>query len=182
MFEQITNFLSTQWPNILKWILDSGIIVWAASSIIKWKKTKSEIQVGIKNAVDDNVPVVAQNAIKIAVDSAIQPLFTQLVQNSKDQNDALSAMVKCLALMQQDTPESKVAIVEILSNLNICSDKKVNEDVKAFILETTERIKEEIEKAMQSLNDVSEKNKQIIEQNEETEQNEVVNTYDGTSI
>lgn len=182
--EEIFNYLSTHWLEIVRWIFESGLLAFVAASIVRWKKTKKTIQDGINTTVINQLPELQKQAVTTALDSVIQPLFNQILGLLTENNDALGTVVKCIALQQQDTPESKIAIIELLSNLKICDNKKTNEEIKKFILEANEKLKKEIEEKLKSLNEISESNKKIIEDapTNEEEPDEEVNTYDGTSI
>lgn len=183
--EEIINYLSAHWLDIVRGIFEGGLLSFVAASIVRWKRTKKAIQDGINATVSEKLPEIRQQAVTTALDSAIQPLFNQILGLLTENNNALGTVVKCIVLQQQDTPESKIAIIELLSNLKICENKETNEEIKKFILEANEKLKKEIEEKLQSLNEISESNKKIIEDastTNEEEPDEEVNTYDGTSI
>ena len=64
-------------------------------------------------------------------------MFTEMKADSVEMKKAMSIFAKCLALSQENTPESRVAILNELSELRI-SDAKTLEEVKSYI---EERIK-----------------------------------------
>ena len=180
----IINWLTEHWVEIIRCIFESGLLTFAATQILRWRKTKKTIEDSINTTVSNKLPELQQQAVTTALDSVIQPLFNQILSLLTENNGALGTVVKCIALQQQDTPESKIAIIELLSNLKICENKETNEEIKQFILEANERLRKEIEDKLQSLNEISESNKKIIEETSENneEHDEEVNTYDGTNI
>jgi hypothetical protein len=180
----IIKWLTEHWVEIIRCIFESGLLTFAAAQILRWKKTKKNIEDSVQTAVGTAVPALTKETIQSLLTSAIQPLFVEIVGKISENNEALGTVAKCIALQQQDTPESKIAIVEMLSNLKICDNKETNEEIKKFILEANERLKKEIEDRIKSLNEISESNKKIIEEANENneEHDEEVNTYDGTNI
>lgn len=172
---------------IIRGLLDGGILAWAAAMIVKWKNTRTLIEKSVKESVCENIGDVAGKAILSSVESAITPIYESIATKLTENNEAMAAVVKCIALMQQDTPESKVAILDELSKLSVCGNTQTNEEIKKFIVETTIKLKEEIENQISSLKLISESNQKIIDDskeknNEKETDKEVTNAYDGTSI
>ena len=99
---------------------------------------------------------------------------------------AMSVFTKAMALMQENTPESKVAILELLSQLNL-SDEKTLSEVKLYIKNLIDEHLKQFKDVMSSLDKISAENKKIMEGSNEEEKlldgdSSETDVGDGTSI
>lgn len=170
--------------NVLKLIttvLNGGLLIAIVRYFVKDKKMAKTIEAAVKTTVAKLVPEQTQAAVAAAMETAISPLFTKFVQTSKDTSEAVKTLSKCFVLAQEGTPESRIAIVNELSKINVDDNNLVGE-VKDFIVQATEKLKAEMDAKLASLNVIQEANEKIInEETEKEEKSEVVNTDDGTS-
>ena len=176
--------------HLIKWVLDCGILVAIVRYYIRDKKLADKVEKSIKGELDKILPQATKDTVVATVESVLAPAFSQIKADNTEIMRALGIFSQCFALMQQNTPESRVAILEMLSNLNI-SDEKTLAEVKAYIDKLFKDHMNTYNEIMDKLNTISEENKEIAGIEEETpvgdvdDSNEEPNEPeipDGTSI
>lgn len=176
---------------IVKWILDGGILIALIRYYVKDKKLEKKLENKVQSTINEIIPETTKNTVVATVESVITPIFTQLEADNVEIRKALSIFSKCMALSQENTPESRKAIIDELSELKI-SDCKTLDEVKKYIDNVIAEHEKAYREALDAIAKISENNKAIIgttenvEVKEEEETKEAKeteeNTYDGTSI
>lgn len=158
------------WENvitIIKWVLDGGILIALARYYIKDKKLEGKVEKTVKDTMNTVIPETTKTAVVTTVSEVVQPMFTQVVADSVETKQAISVLVKCIALMQQNTPEAKAAIVNELSNLGI-SDKTTLAEIKAYIEKVVNDNMNAYKETMERLENIKKSNQEnIIEEEKE---------------
>lgn len=123
-----------------------------------------------KNLTTENLKVLIMNEIGDKVDASVKEQITAiavpLLKTSRNQEEVLKVLTKVMALAQENTPESRLAILNCISQLGVIETELV-EQAKETI---TEQVKTEQVKQEETANQVE----QII--------NETSNTDDGTRL
>lgn len=158
------------WENvitIMKWVLDGGILIAIARYYIKDKKLEGKVEKTVKDTMNTVIPETTKSAVVTTVSEVVQPMFTQVVADSVETKQAISVLIKCIALMQQNTPEAKAAIVNELSNLGI-SDKTTLAEIKAYIEKVVNDNMNAYKETMERLENIKKSNQEnIIEEEKE---------------
>lgn len=165
---------------LIKWVLDCGILFAIIRYYIRDKRLADKVEKTIKNEIDKIIPDATKESVIATVQNVLEPVFAQLKADNVELTRAMQAFARCMALAQENTPESRTAILEILSNLNI-SDEKTLAEVKAYIDKLFADHLSTYNEVMKALDNISEENKEIAEIQEEPEKEEKP-ADDGTSI
>jgi hypothetical protein len=142
----------------LTWIAYISTIVGFAANIKKLKKTNN---LTLKN-VSDDLKKLLKNEISISVSEQNDKYLPQILETQQKMQSIICDFAKVLALSQENTPESRVAILEIISNLGVVS------------AETIESSKKIIEEEVKSAEEQSERI--------DSQLDEIIDAYDGTQI
>lgn len=166
IYEQATN---KDWTNlfslenvvrVISFILSSGLLIAMVRYFIKDKRIAKNVENSVKSTCEKIVPETTKNAVVESVKEVCAPMFAETTGNQQEIVRVVGVLVKCIALMVEDTPDSKRAILAELSNLNI-GDMKVIEDAKKVIEEFFASKMSEMQDTMNKLDKVIEKNKEI---------------------
>lgn len=147
----------------MSWVTYAGTIVGLCASI---KKLKRE-----KNLTVQDVSTEVQGKIKEAVADEIKVYLPSIVTTQENLKDTMKDFSKILALSQENTPESRIAILEVIEHLGTIG-KEITDNSKQVVTEAVKAVETKKE----------ETNKKIEEVIEKYEQTETEEKYDGTSI
>lgn len=140
----------------LSTVLSTVLVVLCKKIANKAITNKDDTIKGVKQAVLAEI----SNNFDIAYDKAIKPLKEKV----EEVGPVLDAFAKCIALMQENTPESKLALLELIQRIG-----NGNKEVA----ETAEKAKKEVERK-------AEEDKEKVEAAQA--ELEALSGYDGTSI
>lgn len=157
-------FSPTNIAMCLSWVAYIGTILGLVANI---KKLKASNNLTLKN-VSDEVKKVLGDEISKKVDEHFNAVLPNLLMAQEKSNKIMVNFAKILALSQENSPESRVAILNIVQELGIVANELV-ESSKKVVEETQKAIeehKEEVNKAAD----------EIISKYDAKEE------YDGTSI
>ena len=142
----------------LSWLAYIGTIVGLVANI---KKLKQSNNLTLKNVSDE-----VQNKLEVVISKQVAEQFgkiaPKLIDGQEKANRIMSIFAKILALSQENTPESKVAILNLIEELGVVG-KDLTDTAKEAVIETkelAEQTKKELDKRI----------------------DEIVDSYDGTSI
>lgn len=142
----------------MSWIAYVGTIVGLVANVAKLKKANT---LTLKN-VSDEVQSKLKEVVGAEVGTQIQEFLPAIVATQRKTNDALTIFSKILALSQENSPEARVAILDLIAELGNVGKEIVDSAKEAIEKEVAEieEKKEEIERRL----------------------DEIIDTYDGTSI
>lgn len=186
MFEEFENkdyknlFSVKNVITIVSSILDCGLLIAMVRYFIKDKRLEKKVENAITAKMDEILPETTKNTVIESVTKVLEPIFTQNSVQMTEIAGAVGSLVKCMALSQENTPESRKAIIDELSSLNV-SDKKVLSQVRGIIEDTVSKALAAKEKGLNIIQEIKEVNKEIINKSGKTEK-EGEPQYDGTSI
>ena len=140
------------------WLAYIGTIIGIAVNLAKVRKMN---HLTLKNVSDELKEVLKAN-ITDSVNVGLDKYLPQIAAGQEKANKIMEIFAKVLALSQEDTPESKVAILNLIQELGTVGQELINNS-------------KEIIEASQ---------KAIEEHQEEVEErlDEIIEKYDGTSI
>lgn len=142
----------------ISWITYIGTIIGLVGNI---KKLKQSNNLTLKN-VSEEVKNVLKETISEEVSKKFDDMLPSILKTQEKTNQIMSIFAKILALSQENTPESKVAILNLIEELGTVS-KEVIDNAKDVIdagVKLAEQAKEELDQKI----------------------DEIVDSYDGTSI
>lgn len=165
--------------HLIKWVFDCGILIAIIRYYIRDKRLATKLENKLKKTIQEILPDVTKEIVIKTVKDVLEPIFAQLKADNIDIRDAMSVLTKCIALMQENTPESRVAVMNLLSELNL-SDKKTIDEIKAYIDKTIKEHLDTINEVISSMNAIDESANKIM--NEEEQALPITDVGDGTSI
>ena len=134
-----------------------ALIVVALRSIansMKLKKSKMKTLEDVQDAVLKEV----SNCVKKEMDASVVPMIEQVEKTLVNTKDLQKVITKIVALSQENSPASRLAILECIASLGV-ADKSVIEDAK-------ESIEEEIKVEQEIKDDANKKLDDIITETE----------------
>lgn len=121
---------------IVEWLVDAGVLAGMFGVWLKYRKYKHNTVEEVVGAVKTEVGTYTANAINSLSEKEIK----SIIDSIKDLETATETIMKVLVLMQDTTPEGKVALLDYLGS------KTKNEDIKEQAEVEKEKIAEKIEK------------------------------------
>ena len=172
MYEQASN---KDWTNlftvknvvvIVNFFLTSGILIAVVRYFVKDKKLEKKVEDKVEEIMKNLVPETTKQVILKNTEETLAPIFAKTSAYQEEIIRVLGALVKCVALMQENTPESRNAILNELSHLNI-SDNKVIDEAKAIIEQFAKEKMDNLNALLGKLDDITQKNKEVVDKVEE---------------
>lgn len=142
---------------IISILFSGGLLLTMVRYFIKDKRLADKVEKKVEKTVAKVVPETTKQVVTENIQTVIQPLFAQTAGYQEEIIRVLGILVKCIALMQEDTPESRRAVLAELANLNI-GDMKVIEDARNFIDKYFAEKMNDLQKVMNGLDNIIEKN------------------------
>lgn len=143
---------------IVAFLLEGGILLVIARYFIQDKKIGDGVERGVSKTVSKVVPEAAKEAVLASTKEVLKPMFSEITAYQQNIIRVVGILIKCIALMQEGTPDARRAILAELSNLNI-GDMQVIEQAKKFIDEYCAKKFADMEGVMNSLDNIIEQNK-----------------------
>lgn len=117
------------------------------ASSLKALKQKSDVQAtDITNVVVDTLNKIVDSKVNDKLNQAIKPVVEFLQKNQ----NTTEALAKIIALSQENTPESRVAILDIIATMNVLPTNLI-ESAKQDIAKEQEAEKQEQEQTIEQL-------------------------------
>lgn len=142
----------------MSWVAYIGTIIGLVANVNKLKKANN---LTLKN-VSDDVQKKIEEVVGKRVEEESQKFLPAVIATQEKTNDILKIFSKILALSQENTPESRIAILQLIEEIGTAG-KEIVENAK-------EAVKQEVE--------LTEEHKQEVEE----KLDEIIEKYDGTSI
>ena len=169
---------------ILSWlVIVVGILVIYALNR-RYKKqgqtTLQEVETLLSNKIESVWGKEAATKITDLLDTSVKPVFSAVDEKLSKVDSNQAVLVRCLLLMQENTPQARLAITECLSKLDVSEDNKA-EEVKKLIEEEIAKYKSEAEAKEKALEEAKkETEKWASGKNSET--SAANEGFDGTKI
>lgn len=138
----------------MSWLAYIGTIIGLVANINKLKKANHLTLENVKDSV--------QEEIEASVKKEMNRFLPDILKTEEKTNETLKIFSKILALSQDNTPESRVAILQLIEELGSVG-KEITETAKHAVEEEVKAIKEHKDEVSEQLDNIIEK-------------------YDGTSI
>ena len=154
------------------WILNGGLLIAMVRYYIKDKRLAEKVEQGTRNAVSKVVPEETRKIVVSSIEKVITPMFKDIHAGNADIVQAMAVFAKCFALSQENTPESRKAILDELSGLKI-SDASTLETIKNYIDEAVAKYQLSYKEALEAIQNIGKQNEAILAENNEDEEEEV---------
>lgn len=149
---------------LVKWLLDGGILIAMVRYFVKDKRLAEKVEGKVKETCEKIVPESTKNAVIENTKFVIEPMFNQVVQDGALSRQLIGIMVKCMVLMQQDTPEAKIAILDEFEKLKGVVDLDSIANIKKYIEEAVANHTKAYEETLARINSIGEKHQEAIEE------------------
>ena len=163
---------------LVKWLLDGGVLIAMVRYFVKDKRLADKLEEKVKETCEKIVPDNTKNAVIENTKTIIEPMFNQVVQDGALARQLMGIMVKCMVLMQQNTPEAKIAILDEFEKLKGIADLDSIANIKKYIEEAVSQHSKAYEETLARIKNISEHHQENI--NEIKESSEVKDN--GTQI
>ena len=163
---------------LIKWLLDGGVLIAMVRYFVKDKRLADKLEEKVKETCEKIVPDTTKNSVIENTKTIIEPMFNQVVQDGALARQLMGIMVKCMVLMQQNTPEAKIAILDEFEKLKGIADLDSIANIKKYIEEAVSQHSKAYEETLARIKNISEHHQENI--NEIKESSEVKDN--GTQI
>ena len=136
---------------IMTWITYIGTIIGLIAKCYSLAKQKTLTADNVKEAVLEKLGDKVDEAVANQLSSSIVSI-TKMIKN---QNETLALLTKVMALSQENTPESRVAILDLISRLGVIDNSEIQE-IKETISKQVEDTKVAEEKTNESVDTIIE--------------------------
>ena len=136
---------------IMTWITYIGTIIGLIAKCYSLAKQKTLTADNVKEAVLEKLGDKVDEAVASQLSSSIVSI-TKMIKN---QNETLALLTKVMALSQENTPESRVAILDLISRLGVIDNSEIQE-IKETINKQVEDTKVAEEKTNESVDTIIE--------------------------
>ncbi len=157
---------------IVKWVFDSGILILMIRYFVKDKKLEKKLEENVKSTMEQLIPETTKETVIAQTKIVLEPIFNQMANENSDMRQCMASLVKCFSLMQEGTPEAKMAILNEIGSLKISDQSTIN-DVKTYIEEMFKQHEQTYLSAIEKLKSIQSSNAQIIQ-----EKNNLENTQE----
>lgn len=151
---------------LVKWVLDGGILIAMIRYYVKDKRLEKKLENKVQETVTAIVPEVTKQAVVTTVEQVVTPVFTEIKSDYVELMKGFNVFAKCMALSQENTPESKRAILDELSGLKI-GDLETIGEVKKYIEDMVERHNKAYEETLDAIKQLGKKTGANIDSAEE---------------
>lgn len=174
---------------IIMFLLDGGLLFAMVRYFIKDKRIANNVERSVKETCNAVLPDMTKKVVVENTQKVLEPVFTEITAYQQEIMRVVGVLIKCIALMQENTPDARRAILTELSNLNI-GDMKIIDDARAFIDKYFADKMGELQQMINGLDNVIAKNKEVVDkvgeiaavESPKEEKIEVKPTEDGTQI
>ena len=136
---------------IMTWVTYIGTIIGLIAKCYQLAKQKTLTAESVKDLIMKDLG----DKIDESVANQLTTAIVSLNKTAKNQNEVLALLTKVMALSQENTPESRVAILELISQLGVVKDEEI-EEMKETINKEVEDKKAVEEKTNESVDTIIE--------------------------
>ena len=147
--------------NLISWIvtvfLSSGFFV----TLIKNKRLKSKTVDEVVDVVTETLQSENSKILKQFLESLIGPTLEKITSKMDGVDECMRVLCRCFVLVQDDTPENRLAIIEELTKLNN-SDEALTSQIRAIVKEEQKAQEEKIIARDKAIEELKENNAKLI--------------------
>ena len=151
---------------IVKWLLDGGILIAMIRYFVKDKRLEKKLENQVQDTLQKVIPETTKNTVLKTVEEVITPMFAETKADYVELMKAMGVFAKCMALAQENTPDSRRAILDELSGLKI-GDLETLGEVRKSIEAMVERHTKAYEETLAAIKELGQKQDAFIGNKEE---------------
>lgn len=148
--------------DFISWIFGGGILFAIARYFIKDKKLEKTIEDKVVEVMTNLVPGITKTEITNQMKGIIEPMFGKVTENSSIMMTAMGILMKGLVLMQQGTPEAKIALLDEFDKMKTLVDPQLVEGIKKYIEDALAQREKNYGETMANLDEITERHKEEI--------------------
>ena len=166
---------------IISACLNSGLLIAIVAYFIKDKKLSKKVEDKVGDVLEAKITPELKENVAVAVKDMLNGPFNELTANNLRIMQGMAVFSKCFALMQENTPESRRAIIDELTSLEI-GDMKTLQDIKDYIEKEVAKKQKIFEDNLKKLQEIKEANSVVSNEEPKEETHTEDKEYDGTEI
>jgi hypothetical protein len=128
---------------LISWLITLGCSSGFFVTLYKSRKYKQLTPQEIANKVDDKINSVLDSKLSTFLKDVFGPYNENMLQKFSSMENSTKTMVRCFILMQENTPESRIAILKELDNLNKDETGQLTLQVKELITQEIQKQEEQ---------------------------------------
>ena len=152
--------------NLISWAISlfmgSGFLI----TLLRNKKIKAMTALDISTKIQQVVP----ETVQVVVKENFAPIINNIQQLTADINEACNTLVRCMMLMQENNPESRLAVTKELANLNRTTTD-LESKVRSIINQEISKIEAAKMEKQQAIATLEERNNNLIAELAKEEEN-----------
>ena len=150
----------------ISWVITLGCSSGFFITLYKAKKYKQITPTEIGKKVDDKIEEVLGGELANFLKNVFGPFSEQMLEKFDKMENSTKTLVKCFVLMQENTPESRLAILNELNTLNSKETGELVSQIKTLIAEEVKKQEAKSQKLIETIEDL--KNETSLEVTEPT--------------
>ena len=147
--------------NLISWVisvlLSSGFFI----TLIKNKKLKSKTIEEVVDIVKETITSENAQILKEFLEKLIGPTLDKITSKMDGMDECMRVLCRCFVLVQDDTPENRLAIIEELTKLNN-SDEALTAQIRAIVKEEQKAQEEKIIARDKAIEELKENNAKLV--------------------
>lgn len=148
---------------LVKWVLDGGILLVMVRYFIRDKRLAAKLEKGVNETLEKIIPDTTKQAVVACVEATVKPIVSTLQAEMLQVTDAMNVYSKVMALSQENTPESRIAILNLLSSIRL-SDTATIDDVKAYVQNAIDAQNKAYQDVLNSIADIKKDKAEFVEE------------------
>lgn len=147
--------------NLISWVMTTLFSTGFLVVLLKNKKVKALTGDEISTSVNDKIPEKVTAVVEQVVQEVFSPMFNTMTEAFKNINNCIETLTRCTILAQENTSESRLAIVDEIAKVK-SSTKELQEEARAIInSEVISNMKKKLEQKL-AIEELEKKNQEII--------------------
>lgn len=144
----------------INYLINSGLGVGLVALFRKYKLTKTIDRADVIKVLKEAIPEQTDELIEKIFGEKFVPMLTDALGKMADIQEAVTVLARCMALAQENTPEARLAIVNLLSQIKL-GDKNVADEVIRVIQEELAKINAKVEENKALLAELRAQNEEV---------------------
>lgn len=141
----------------MQWVITTFCSGGFFITLMKLKKNKSMTIEDLNNNVNTNVRKDVNSVVESTMTNVIAPILSNVLEAIGDIKNITNVLTRCTILSQENTPESRLAILKELENVNKDQEELTN-TVKSLINQEIKKNNEAVEERNKALDDLKKTN------------------------
>lgn len=150
--------------NLIQWIITALLSSGFLFTLIKTKKLKAKTVEEVYSATEKAIQNVNATTMKEFLNVTVEKTLEVVNDKIGGLDECMKVLCRCFILMQDDKPESKLAIVEELTNL-ANNDEALTNKIKEILNQEKLQLEQRIVERNEAIKELKENNEKLIVDN-----------------